>query len=113
MTVAVLLLIGSVIPLPLPRYSEFGRLGPDKFLHFVGHVGLATTLVNALETERHGERTAVLLAITGSTTYGIITNSIQQWVPKRSPEHADMIAGFLGSVVGAVAGNTWNNSYNP
>ncbi|UPM45018.1 VanZ family protein [Halocatena salina] len=105
-TVAVFLLVGSVIPSPFPRYSEFERLGPDKFLHFVGHAGLATALVNALETERQSERTAVLLAISGSTTYGIITNSIQRWIPTRDSERTDMVAGFLGSVVGAVAGTT-------
>ncbi len=37
---------------------------------------VGTTLVNVLKTKRHSERTVVLLAITGSTTYGIITNSI-------------------------------------
>lgn len=101
--VAVILLIGSVVPSPLRSRPDFGRFGPDKFLHFMGHVGLAATLVNALGTERRSERTAAVLAVGSSTAYGIVTNSFQRWIPGRKPERADMVAGFLGSVAGVVA----------
>ncbi|MFC6963071.1 VanZ family protein [Halocatena marina] len=81
------------------RYRKFGRFGPDKFLHFVGHAGLSTTLVKALEA-KCSRRTAPVLAVGSSTIHGVITNSLQQWIPGRKPEYADVVAGFLGSVAG-------------
>lgn len=96
--VAVILFVGSIMPSPF-RYRKFGRFGPDKFLHFVGHAGLSTTLVKALEV-KCSRRTAPVLAVGSSTIYGVITNSLQQWIPGRKPEYADVVAGFLGSVAG-------------
>lgn len=81
--VAVVLLTGSVMPLPLPRRPDSGRFGPDKLLHFVGHTVLAATLVTALGTERRSKRTAAILAVGSSTAYGIVTNSLQRWIPGR------------------------------
>lgn len=101
--VAVVLLIGSVMPAPPRHRPGFGRFGPDKFLHFVGHTALAATLVTALGTERRSERTAAILAVGSSTAYGVVTNSFQRWIPGRTPERADMGAGFLGSVIGVIA----------
>lgn len=110
MIVALILLVGSLMPSPLGRHPDFGRFGPDKLLHFMGHAGLAVTLMNALETERRSEHRAIILAVGISTVYGVLTNSLQRWIPGRKYERADVVAGFLGSVGGVVV---WQRTENP
>lgn len=101
--VALVLLVGAVVPSPFGRRPDFGRFGPDKLLHFVGHAGLAVTLMTAFGTERRSEHRATVLAVGVSTAYGVVTDSLQRWIPGRKHERADVGAGFLGSVVGVVA----------
>ena len=42
---ALLLLAGSAIPIPPRQNPDFGAFGADKFLHALGHAGLAVALV--------------------------------------------------------------------
>ena len=97
---AVLLFVGSVVPLP-PRWTpEFGPYGPDTFLHLLGHAWLAAALLTALDGEggRHSRDT--LLAVTLSTGYGVWTERLQEAVPGREFERSDVVAGLLGSLLG-------------
>lgn len=96
---AVLLLVGSTIPLP-PRFNpDFGPYGPDKFLHMIGHAGFAAALVAAFSDDDTDLRVLVT-AIAASTAYGLVTELLQETIPRREFEQGDVVAGFLGSVIG-------------
>ena len=98
---ALLLLVGSAVPLP-PRYNpDFGPFGPDKLLHLLGHAGLAAALVAACDEGSPARRVA--LAVGLSTVYGVGTELLQEAIPGREFERGDVVAGLIGSVVGAVA----------
>jgi VanZ family protein len=99
---ALLLLVGSLVPSPFRRRPAFSTFGPDKLLHFVGHAGFAAVLSDALGTTWLDDREAVVLAVCLSTGYGVVTGRLQEWVPGRAPERADLVAGMLGSAVGAL-----------
>ena len=100
--VAVVLLVGSVIPSPFRRRPEFSRFGPDKLFHLLGHAGFAAVLADALASGRLGDREAAVLSVGVSTGYGVVTGRLQEWVPGRAPERADLLAGLLGSVLGVL-----------
>jgi len=100
--VAVILLVASVLPSPLRRRPEFGRVGPDKLLHVVGYAGFAAVLADALAGERRGTPPAVG-AVVVAAGYGLLTGRLQDRVPGRAAERADHVAGFLGAVFGALA----------
>lgn len=104
MTVAVIaatLLVGSVLPLPFGRHPEFGRVGPDKVLHLLGHGAFAVALAAALGAGRR-DRRAAALAVGLSTGYGLVLGRLQGRVPGRVGERADLVAGGLGSVLGGL-----------
>lgn len=42
--VALVLLLAQLVPSPLRRHPAFGRVGPDKLPHLLGHAGLAAVL---------------------------------------------------------------------
>jgi VanZ family protein len=75
----------------------------DKVAHSLGHAGVAATLFDALDRDDSGERSrrAALAAAVGSTAYGVGLELCQRWVPGRRYEHGDVVAGALGSLVGA------------
>lgn len=101
--IATLLLVCSVAPLPTRYNPDFGLYGPDKFLHFLGHAGLAAALVDAFrDTGRSGHVTVIAVVL--STGYGIGTELLQKGVPGREFERGDVIAGFVGSLVGGLHG---------
>ncbi|WP_345784915.1 VanZ family protein [Natrinema sp. 1APR25-10V2] len=94
--------MGSALPLP-PRYNpSFGLYGPDKFLHLLGHAGLAAALVAALEDDEPPLRVAVM-AVALSTIYGISTEVLQEEIPGREFEQGDVIAGFVGGILGVIS----------
>lgn len=97
---AALLFAGSIVPLPPRQDPTFGPYGPDKLLHLLGHAWLAAALVTALDGD--GERTprATLLTVALSTGYGVLTERLQEAVPGREFERADVLAGLLGSLLG-------------
>lgn len=96
---AILLLVGSVIPLPPRHNPDFGPYGPDKFLHLFGHAGLAAALVAAFDDNGTSFRVAVI-AVVLSTVYGIGTELLQEAIPGREFERGDVIAGLFGSLIG-------------
>lgn len=99
---AAVLFVASILPVPFRRRPEFGRVGPDKVLHLVGHCGFAASIADALDAGRLEHRTAGVLAIVISTGYGLVVGRLQEWVPGRVHEPADIVAGFVGSVVGVL-----------
>jgi VanZ family protein len=96
-------MVAALLPSPLPRHPEFDRFGPDKLLHLLGHGWHAFVLADALGGGRLEDREAALVAVVVSTGYGVLTGLLQNHVPGRAFERADVVAGFLGSVL-AVAG---------
>lgn len=99
---ALVLLVASVLPSPLRRHPEFSRFGPDKFLHLLGHAWLTVTLVDAFATDRLDVGPAAVVAVVCSLLHALVTGFLQQYVPGRVPERADLVAGFIGSVVGVL-----------
>lgn len=96
----VALVVGSVVPSPLGRHPEFGRFGPDKFLHLVGHAVFTAALADALAVADRGWRVGAGLAVVASAALGALAAGLQRYVPGRVPERADGVAGLLGSVLG-------------
>lgn len=99
---ALVLLVGAVLPSPLRRRPAFGRFGPDKLLHLVGHAVFAAVLADALGADGRDELDAAVLSVGGSTAFALLTGHLQRWVPGRVGERADLVAGLLGSILGAL-----------
>lgn len=99
---AIVLFIGGISPSPLSRHSSLVRFGPDKLLHLVGHHWFAATFTKALAEEQLDLPKAGLIAIGVSTGYAIIIGKIQEHIPGRAPERADLTAAVLGSFLGAI-----------
>lgn len=100
---AIVLLVGSAVPLPARHNPDFGLFGPDKALHATGHMALTATLLSAVETRDEGSTIhAVLAAIIVSSVYGVGTELLQERVPGREFEPGDLLASILGSVCGAL-----------
>lgn len=97
-----LLFVGSAIPLPSRYNPDFGLFGPDKLLHLIGHAGFSAALVTTLSDDGSTVR-VVVIAATISTVFGLITERFQEVVPGREFEWGDVIAGLLGSILGAVS----------
>jgi len=101
---AILLLVGSAIPLPGRINPDTGPYGPDKLLHLLGHAGLTAALAAGLVASSGGAATARdgLFAVGLSTGFGLATEALQESVPGRSFETGDVLAGLVGSLVGAL-----------
>jgi len=95
---ALVLLVAAVLPSPLRRHPEFDRIGPDKFLHFLGHAWLTQTLIDAFSTDRRSDVSVGVFAVTLSFVHGFLTGFLQRYVPGRVPERADLVAGLVGSL---------------
>ncbi|MBX0288284.1 VanZ family protein [Haloarcula salinisoli] len=100
LTVGVVLLVGSLVPSPFDRHEAFDTYGPDKWLHFVGHVAFAVTLADAFAADGTANPISGGGALCGSVLLGLAVGYLQQYVPGRVPERADLVAGVLGSMLG-------------
>jgi len=94
------LLAGSSVPLSPRLNPDYGTYGPDKGLHAIGHLVLAAALVEAVDDQNPSARVALAAAFV-STVFGVSTELLQERVPGREFEVGDVVAGFLGSAVGA------------
>ncbi|MEF8841903.1 MAG: hypothetical protein V5A62_09805 [Haloarculaceae archaeon] len=102
--VAAVLLVGSVLPVPGGRHPEFRLVGPDKLLHLLGHGAFAAAVVDAFggTPGPRGARSTGVLAVLLSTGYAILLGRLQERIPGRELERADLAASLLGSVLGAI-----------
>ena len=98
--VAAALLVGTLVPVPFGRRPEFDRFGPDKLLHLLGHGRLTAATADALGPGRLGPWRAGVLAVCLSAGYAVLLGRLQERVPGREPERADLAASLLGSVLG-------------
>jgi VanZ family protein len=97
------LLAASVVPSPLERRSDWRWVGPDKLLHFVGHAGYAWLLATALDSDGEHVGTAAVLSLCLSTAHSILSGRLQERVPGRAFERADVVWAFAGSTVAAIS----------
>jgi len=98
---ALVLLVGATIPLPSRLARAPRPLGPDKLLHLVAHAEFAAALAAALTGSGPTRRGAVA-AVVVSTAFGFVTERLQEAIPGRRFEWGDVVAGFLGSVLGVL-----------
>ncbi len=78
----------------------------DKGGHLIGYVILSVLLLRALSGGRIAGVTwrTALLAILGSTLYGLSDEFHQSFVPGRSPDAFDVMADAAGGCIGAALG---------
>lgn len=103
--VALVVTVGSLIPVPFRGNQTFGTFGPDKGLHFIGHGYLAVTLSDALASEGYTLTKSAIYAAVASTLLAVVTSILQRRIPGRVSERADLLAGALGAILGAVWGS--------
>ena len=77
----------------------------DKLLHFLFYAGLAAVTLRATAGGRLTGLTApaALLAWLIATAYGVTDEFHQSFVPRRSPEIADLVADALGAAAAVCA----------
>lgn len=100
--IALVVVAGSLLPLPFRRRPEFDLIGPDKALHLLGHFGLSAAVADALAADGIEPPRSAVLAVIWSATLGTVTGMLQEYVPGRAHERADVAAGTLGSVLGVL-----------
>lgn len=99
----VVLLAAALVPSPFERRPGWARFGPDKLLHFLGYAWYAAVLADALSAGRSSDESAAVLAVLGSTVNSLVIGRIQQWVPGRRHETADVLAGLIGAILAVTA----------
>lgn len=100
LAVGLALLVGSLVPSPFDRHEAFDTYGPDKWLHFLGHGAFAMTLADALAGDGAADAVSGAIAVGCSVLLGLTIGYLQQYVPGRVPELADLVAGVFGSILG-------------
>lgn len=96
---AFLLLVGSAVPLPPRLNPDFGPSGPDKLLHLLGHAGFTAAFLSALCDDPDARGSVV--AFVASTVFGVGTELLQESIPGREFEWWDVVAGVVGTGLGA------------
>lgn len=99
---ALSILVTAVIPLAEERRTRLRYLGSDKLLHLLTHAGLTASLATVIEQHRDLNGVAALLAVATSIGYGIAIEYLQEAVPGREFEFADIVADTVGSFIGIV-----------
>ncbi|AGB17542.1 putative integral membrane protein [Halovivax ruber XH-70] len=100
--VTLILVCGSLFPLPFRRRPEFERFGPDKVLHFLGYAAFAVLLTDALTDEGLDFAPAGIVSVCSSAAIAVWTGRLQRYVPGRAHERADVVAGILGACGGVL-----------
>ena len=89
----------ALTPAPDQRLS----LGWDKLNHLSAFAALGLCAVLGYR----GSRRAQWAALAGVLAFGALIEVLQQWVPNRSAEWADLLADALGIAVGALLAHAW------
>jgi VanZ family protein len=106
------LVLAAVIPAKRRDPPRSPPYGIDKAAHAVGHAAFAAALADAFgPTDRPpgGPGLAVLL----SAGSGVLLERLQRWVPGRRFERDDVVAGAVGSVLGAAGVLLWRAASTP
>lgn len=74
-------------------------IGKDKILHFITYFILAFLTFRAFNASRKFEEKKYLLTIIFVILYGALDEIHQAFVPKRSPEFADLLADSIGVLI--------------
>ena len=72
----------------------------DKVVHLCEYLLFAWLLVQGLRADRAPDRKTLLWAWIDATSYGILLEFLQSFVPWRSAEVADALANALGAAWG-------------
>lgn len=83
-----------------------GLPGLDKLVHFLFYLILGHLLIKNLNESKLKSRFLLKFAaaVFISSSYGIIIEILQGFVPYRSPEPLDIVANSAGSFAGALSG---------
>jgi len=80
-------------------------LSPDKIGHLVFYAILTLLLiggfVHSLSWKQKGTKLWILFCMILAGTYGISLEFVQATIPGRSFDYADMLANFIGTLLGA------------
>jgi VanZ family protein len=104
------LFLAAIVPAKRRETPAPTPYNVDKLAHSVGHASVAATLFDAVDAVDAvtQPRQAALVATLVSTGYGLGLELLQRWIPGRRYEHGDVVAGAVGSLVGA--GFAWRRA---
>ena len=97
---AVFIFVGSVIPIQV----ELSVSHLDKVVHLCQYWLFAWLLVQAIRTARLKEWEYLVLAWIYATSYGLLVEVIQGFLPWRSADLVDAAANALGAALGVWIG---------
>jgi VanZ family protein len=103
------LVLSAVVPARRRDPPRPPPYGVDKAAHAVGHAVFAAALVDAFESADRSLG-APILAVLLSTGSGVLLEGLQRWVPGRRFERGDVLAGAVGSVLGAAGVRLWRSA---
>lgn len=107
-----LLLVAAIVPAKRRETPQPPPYNVDKLAHSLGHASVAAALFDAADAADSFDRPhrAALAATLVSTGYGLGLELLQRRIPGRRYEHGDVVAGALGSLVGA--GFAWYRAHS-
>ncbi|WMX13951.1 MULTISPECIES: VanZ family protein [unclassified Aureispira] len=89
-------------------------LSPDKVGHLIFYAILTLLLIfgvaRSLSWKRKGAKSWIVFCMILAGTYGISLEFVQATIPGRSFDYADMLANFVGTLVGAFV--YYKSAYN-
>jgi len=90
--------------IPLDRMPKIDIPNVDKLFHFVEYFILGALLVRAFanSSNKANFKFILLLAVLISSTYGLLDELYQHFVPGRNPEIFDLFSDIIGSFLGAL-----------
>jgi len=78
----------------------------DKLLHVGAYAVLSALFFRAIRAGKPSSKTVytIMLCVVFTTLYGVSDEVHQHFVPSRSADMMDVMADFIGSVLGAISG---------
>jgi VanZ family protein len=95
------LFIATSIPsssVPLPSV-----VGSDKTAHLIAYCGLGVLLALSIRAEGAGRGRGAILALAIACTYAMLDEWHQQWIPTRGASLGDVVADWVGAILGVAA----------